>query len=147
MLFRVPFQVLATPAQAAFFSISFSPAFISGKAVPPFLPSYLPACSGFLSAIAVRFSSCKGRLPRLIRRLEVHSLQILPFCERVIGRENRRMKPCRQSCTASVKSRNGSGREKNRKKGKKQMFHIKDKRWTRKTVKQANAQNGRLKKS
>ena len=31
--------------------------------------------------------------------------------------------------------------------GKKQMFHIKDKRWTRKTVKQANAQNGRLKKS
>ena len=26
------------------------------------------------------------------------------------------------------------------------MFHIKDKRWTRKTVKQANAQNGRLKK-
>ena len=41
------------------------------------------------------------------------------------------MKPCRQSCTASVKSRNGSGREKNRKKGKKQMFHIKDKRWTR----------------
>ena len=113
----------------------------------PFLSSYLPACSGFLSAIAVRFSSCKGRLPRLIRRLEVHSLQILPFCERVIGRENRRMKPCRQSCTASVKSRNGSGREKNRKKGKKQMFHIKDKRWTRKTVKQANAQNGRLKKS
>lgn len=67
-------------------------------------------------------SSCKGRLPRLIRRLEVHSLQILPFCERVIGRENRRMKPCRQSCTASVKSRNGSGREKNRKRVKNRCF-------------------------
>lgn len=108
----------------------------------PFLPSYLPACSGFLSAIAVRFSSCKGRLPRLIRRLEVHSLQILLFYERVIGRENRRMKPCRQSCTASVKSRNGSGREKNRKKGEKtDVSHKrqKDKRWTRKIAKQLNA--------
>ena len=113
----------------------------------PLLPSYFPDRSRLFSAVAVRFSNCKGRLPRLIRRLEVHSLQILPFCERVIGRENRCMKPCRQSCTASVKSRNGSSREKNRKKGKKQMFHIKDKRWTRKTVKQANAQNGRLKKS
>ena len=112
-----------------------------------FYISYRYNLYGLLSAVAVRFFRCKGRLPRLIRRLEVHSLQILPFCERVIGRENRRMKPCRQSCTASVKSRNGSGREKNRKKGKKQMFHIKDKRWTRKTVKQANAQNGRLKKS
>ena len=113
----------------------------------PLLPSYFPDRSRLFSADAVRISNCKGRLPRLIRRLEVHSLQILPFCERVIGRENRCMKPCRQSCTASVKSRNGSSREKNRKKGKKQMFHIKDKRWTRKTVKQANAQNGRLKKS
>ena len=112
-----------------------------------FYISYRYNLYGLLSAVAVRFFRCKGRLPRLIRRLEVHFLQILPFCERVIGRENRRMKPCRQSCTASVKSRNGSGREKNRKKGKKQMFHIKDKRWTRKTVKQANAQNGRLKKS
>ena len=113
----------------------------------PLLPSYFPDRSRLFSAVAVRFSNCKGRLPRLIRRLEVNSLQTLPFCERVIGRENRCMKPCRQSCTASVKSRNGSSREKNRKKGKKQMFHIKDKRWTRKTVKQANAQNGRLKKS
>lgn len=105
-------------------------------------------CRGSSSVhTALGFIRCKGLLSRLILRLEVHSLQILPFCERVIGRENRRMKPCRQSCTASVKSRNGSGREKNRKKGKKQMFHIKDKRWTRKTVKQANAQNGRLKKS
>ena len=112
-----------------------------------FYISYRYNLYGLLSAVAVRFFRCKGRLPRLIRRLEVHSLQILPFCERVIGRENRCMKPCRQSCTASVKSRNGSSREKNRKKGKKQMFHIKDKRWTRKTVKQANAQNGRLKKS
>ena len=90
----------------------------------PLLPSYFPDRSRLFSAVAVRFSNCKGRLPRLIRRLEVHSLQILPFCERVIGRENRCMKPCRQSCTASVKSRNGSSREKNRKKGKKQMFHI-----------------------
>ena len=92
----------------------------------PLLPSYFPDRSRLFSAVAVRFSNCKGRLPRLIRRLEVHSLQILPFCERVIGRENRCMKPCRQSCTASVKSRNGSSREKNRKKGKKQMFHIKE---------------------
>ena len=112
-----PGRPLLDPPKPHSFLFHFSPAFISGKAVPPFLPSYLPACSGFLSAIAVRFFRCKGRLPRLIRRLEVHFLQILPFCERVIGRENRRMKPCRQSCTASVKSRNGSGREKKPKKG------------------------------
>ena len=88
---------------------------------------------------------------RLAGRAGYGGLKCIPckffLLRSVIGRENRRMKPCRQSCTASVKSRNGSGREKNRKKGKKQMFHIKDKRWTRKTVKQANAQNGRLKKS
>ena len=112
-----------------------------------FYISYRYNLYGLLSAVAVRFFRCKGRLPHLIRRFEVHSRQILPFYERVIDRENRRMKPCWQSCSASEKSRNGSGREKNRKKGKKQMFHIKDKRWTRKTVKQANAQNGRLKKS
>ena len=85
----------------------------------PLLPSYFPDRSRLFSAVAVRFSNCKGRLPRLIRRLEVHSLQILPFHESVIGRETRRMKPCRQPCSASVKSRNGSDREKNRKKGKK----------------------------
>ena len=49
----------------------------------------------------------------------MHSPQILPFHESVIGRETHRMKPCRQPCSASVKSRNGSDREKNRKKGKK----------------------------
>ena len=79
---RIPFMFAPAdpcrtrPSRTLFYFAS--PAFISGKAVPPFLPSYLPACSGFLSAIAVRFSSCKGRLPRLIRRLEVHFLQILP---------------------------------------------------------------------
>ena len=42
------------------------------------------------------FIRCKGLLSRLIRRLEVHFLQILPFCERVIGRKSRRMKLYRQ---------------------------------------------------
>ena len=40
--------------------------------------SYRYNLYGLLSAIAVRFFRCKGRLPRLIRRLEVHFLQILP---------------------------------------------------------------------
>ena len=65
--------------------------------------SYRYNLYGLLSAVAVRFFRCKGRLPRLIRRLEVHFLQILPFCERVIGRKSRRMKLYRQPCTASVK--------------------------------------------
>lgn len=43
---------------------------------------------GLLSAVAVRFFRCKGRLPRLIRRLEVYFLQILPFDESVIGRKS-----------------------------------------------------------
>ena len=64
-----------------------------------FYISYRYNLYGLLSAVAVRFFRCKGRLPRLIRRLEVHFLQIQP-------------------CTASIKSRNGSGRERNRKKGK-----------------------------
>ena len=42
------------------------------------------------------FIRCKGLLSRLILRLEVHFLQILPFCERVIGRKSRRMKLYRQ---------------------------------------------------
>ena len=83
-----------------------------------FYISYRYNLYGLLSAVAVRFFRCKGRLPRLIRRLEVHSPQILPFHESVIGRETHRMKPCRQPCSASVKSRNGSGRERNRKEGK-----------------------------
>ena len=44
----------------------------------PLLPSYFPDRSRLFSAVAVRFFRCKGRLPRLIRRLEVHFLQILP---------------------------------------------------------------------
>ena len=54
-----------------------------------------------------------------ILTLEVYFLQILPFCERVIGRKSRRMKLYRQPCTASVKPQSGSGRERNRKEGKK----------------------------
>ena len=73
--------------------------------------SFLPSSVGFIR--------CKGLLSRLILRLEVHFLQILPFCERVIGRKSRRMKLYRQPGTASIKSRNGSGRERNRKEGKK----------------------------
>lgn len=114
----MPRQTLAGPAQAGPFSTSL-PLHLYRQSRTPFLPSYLPVCSGLLSAGVVRFARCKGRLPCLIRRLEVHSPQILPFHESVIGRETRRMKPCRQPCSASVKSRNGSDREKNRKKGKK----------------------------
>ena len=40
--------------------------------------SYRYNLYGLLSAVTVRFFRCKGRLPRLIRRLEVHFLQILP---------------------------------------------------------------------
>ena len=43
-----------------------------------FYISYRYNLYGLLSAVAVRFFRCKGRLPRLIRRLEVHFLQILP---------------------------------------------------------------------
>lgn len=39
-----------------------------------------------------------------------------------IGKKSRRMKLYRQPCTASIKSRNGSGRERNRKKGKNKQF-------------------------
>ena len=113
----MPRQTLAGPAQAGPFSTSL-PLHLYRQSRTPFLPSYLPVCSGLLSAGVVRFARCKGRLPCLIRRLEVHSPQILPFHESVIGRETRRMKPCRQPCSASVKSRNGSGRERNRKEGK-----------------------------
>ena len=58
--------------------------------------SFLPSSVGFIR--------CKGRLPRLIRRLEMYFLQILPFHERVIGRKSRRMKLFRQPCAASIKS-------------------------------------------
>nr|DAY78137.1 MAG TPA: hypothetical protein [Caudoviricetes sp.] len=71
----------------------------------PFLSLSLPLIAGLLSLFilslpaflshALRrrpgFSGRKGWLPRSIRRFEVHSRQILPFCESVIGRENRRM--------------------------------------------------------
>ena len=50
----------------------------------------------FLLSPAIGFIRCKGRQSRLIRRFEVDFLQILPFCERVIGRKNRRMKLYRQ---------------------------------------------------
>jgi len=69
----------------------------------------------------IRYPIYEGvyRILTLIRRLEVYFLQILPFCERVIGRKSRRMKLYRQPCTASVKPQSGSGRERNRKEGKK----------------------------
>ena len=46
--------------------------------------------------------------------------RILTFflLRRVIGKKSRRMKLYRQPGTASIKSRNGSGRERNRKEGK-----------------------------
>ena len=43
-----------------------------------FYISYRYNLYGLLSAVTVRFFRCKGRLPRLIRRLEVYFLQILP---------------------------------------------------------------------
>mgnify|MGYP007099946707 CR=1 FL=1 len=36
--------------------------------------NYMYNLYGLLSAVAVRFFRCKGRLPRLIRRLEVYFL-------------------------------------------------------------------------
>lgn len=57
------------------------------------------------------FIRCKGLLSRLIRQLEMYSLQILPCYARVIGRESRRMKLYRQLCTASIKPQSGSGRK------------------------------------
>ena len=66
-------------------------------------------CRGSSSVhTALGFIRCKGLLSRLILRLEVHSLQILPFRERVIGRESRRMKQYRQPFTASIKFQGGS---------------------------------------
>ena len=65
------------------------------------------------------FIRCKGLLPRLIRRLEVHFLQILPFCARVIGRKSRRMKLFRQPYTASIKPQSGSGRKRTEQREKK----------------------------
>lgn len=60
--------------------------------------------SRLIPASPVGFIRCKDLLPRLIRRLEMYFLQILPFHERVIGRKSRRMKLFRQPCTASIKS-------------------------------------------
>lgn len=107
---------LTRPSQTLFYFAS--PAFIQAK---PYSLFTIIFTSLFRSPLCRcrPVARCKGRLPCLIRRLEVHSPQILPFHESVIGRETRRMKPCRQPCSASVKSRNGSDREKNRKKGKK----------------------------
>ena len=85
----------------------------------PFLPIPLPLSRLHSLPSPLCFIRCKGPLSRLIRRLEVHFLQILPFYERVIGRKSRRMKLYRQPCTASVKPQSGSGRERNRKEGKK----------------------------
>lgn len=66
-------------------------------------------CRGSFSVhTALGFIRCKGLLSRLILRLEVYSLQILPFRERVIGRESRRMKLYRQPFTASIKFQGGS---------------------------------------
>ena len=70
------------------------------------------------------FIRCKGLLSCLILRLEVHSLQILPFRERVIGRESRRMKLYRQPFNASIKSK-AVQTKKDRPEGKEKMFNIK----------------------
>lgn len=90
----------------------------------PFLPIPLPLSRLHSLPSPLCFIRCKGPLSRLIRRLEVHFLQILPFYERVIGRKSRRMKLYRQPCTASVKPQSGSGRERNRKEGKKKQRKI-----------------------
>ncbi len=70
------------------------------------------------------FIRCKGLLSCLILRLEVHSLQILSFHERVIGRESRRMKLYRQPFNASIKSK-AVQTKKDRPEGKEKMFNIK----------------------
>lgn len=107
---------LTRPSRTLFYFVS--PAFIPAK---PYSLFTIIFTGLFLSPLCRCRPVCQmqSRLPCLIRRLEVHSPQILPFYEKVIGRETRRMKPCWQPCSASVKSRNGSDREKNRKKGKK----------------------------
>ena len=52
---------------------------------------------GLLSAVAVRFFRCKGRLLRLIRRLEVYFLQILPSTK-----SNWQEKPSYEAVPAAV---------------------------------------------
>ena len=89
LLYRLSF--LFSPISIAY-SLSFLLLYLSFR----FPGSFLPSPVGFIR--------CKGLLPRLIRRLEMYFLQILPFHERVIGRKSRRMKLFRQPCTASIKS-------------------------------------------
>ena len=60
-----------------FYTSLFSSALILGRSSSLYI-NYMYNLYGLLSAVAVRFFRCKGRLPRLIRRLEVHFLQILP---------------------------------------------------------------------
>ena len=82
-----------------------------------FYISYRYNLYGLLSAVAVRFFRCKGRLPRLIRRLEVHFLQILPSTK-----SNWQEKPSHEALPAAMyricKSRNGSGRARTEKREK-----------------------------
>ena len=114
---RYPFINTATPLAASFYTSLFPSALILWRSPLPFISviditstvSSLPSPSGFSDAKVgcrawsggLKCISCKFFLLR-----------------RVIGKKSRRIKLYRQPCTASIKSRNGSGRERNRKKGK-----------------------------
>ena len=78
--------------------------------------NYMYNLYGLLSAVTVRFSDAKVAAA-LDPGAEVYFLQILPSTK-----SNWQEKPSyelyRQPGTASIKSRNGSGRERNRKEGK-----------------------------
>ena len=113
----ISFINTATPLAASFYTSLFPSALILWRSPLPFISviditstvSSLPSPSGFSDAKVgcrawsggLKCISCKFFLLR-----------------RVIGKKSRRIKLYRQPCTASIKSRNGSGRERNRKKGK-----------------------------
>lgn len=107
-------QTFSTPLFPAFISESYSLFTVNSLDY-----SGLPRCHRF------GFIRCKGRLPRLMRRFEVHSLQILPSCKRVIGRENHRIKFHRQPCAASINPKTVQAEKGNRKEGKTDVSHIK----------------------
>lgn len=67
--------------------LSFSLRFYTLAKPSSFYINYVYNLYGFLSVIVVCFFRCKGRLPRLIRRLEVYFLQILPSTKSNLARK------------------------------------------------------------
>ncbi|WP_217929645.1 hypothetical protein [Bacteroides caecimuris] len=68
--------------------ISGFPAFVFHTGIPFSTHVLLPLPRLRFLSYRFGFIRCKGRPSRLIRRLEMYFRQILPFCERVIGRKS-----------------------------------------------------------